>query len=145
MAADPPEAIDVVRNDEWFSAPHEVGAPLPGSGMTEQTPAGACENDTMANDADNPFDSIEGAQEYVHLLQAALDEALISIQQDIETMGDTPAGDRRLDALRLVNYKLGQLRQHLSAGSRLLNDLRTLRRLLLAERGQAPQAPTEGM
>ena len=80
----------------------------------------------MADEVDNPFDSIEGAQDYVHLLQAALDDAQRSVQQDIETMLDTPAADRRLDALRLVNYKLGQLRQHLSASSRLLNDLRTL-------------------
>jgi hypothetical protein len=97
----------------------------------------------MAHEAESPFESIEGAQDYIHLLQAALDEAQRSIELDITTMHDTPAADRRLDALRLVDYKLGQLRQHLTASSRLLNDLRTLRRLLLAEREQAPRDPSD--
>jgi hypothetical protein len=38
---------------------------------------------------------------------------------------------RRLDALRLVDYKLTQLEHHLMTAGRLLNDLRALRRLLL--------------
>jgi hypothetical protein len=99
----------------------------------------------MDNEAENPFETIEDAQQYVHLLQAALDEAQSSIQQDIVAMDDAHTGQRRLDALRLVDYKLAQLRQHLSAGSRLLNDLRSLRRLLLAEREKTPRAPTSGM
>ena len=42
--------------------------------------------------------------------------------------------ERRVDAFRLVSLKLNQLRQHLLASLVLLNDLRTLRRLLLGER-----------
>ena len=42
--------------------------------------------------------------------------------------------DRRLEALRLVQYKLEKLDAHLQSSSRILNDLRTLRRLLLEER-----------
>jgi hypothetical protein len=99
----------------------------------------------MAHETEGPFESIEGAQDYIHLLQAAVDEAQSSIQLDIVKLRDTRAADRQLDALRLVDYKLGQLRQHLAAGSRLLNDLRTLRRLLLAEREQTPRDPTEWM
>jgi hypothetical protein len=34
----------------------------------------------------------------------------------------------------LVNYKLDRLKYHLDNSRRLLNDLRTLRRLLLGER-----------
>ena len=41
---------------------------------------------------------------------------------------------RRLEALRLVSFKLDKLEQHVKSGRRLLNDLRTLRRLLLDER-----------
>ena len=41
---------------------------------------------------------------------------------------------RRLEALRLVNLKQQQLMQHMHASRKLLNDLRTLRRLLLGER-----------
>jgi len=42
-----------------------------------------------------------------------------------------------LQALRLVLYKLEKLEQHIRASRRLLNDLRTLRRLLLDERADA--------
>jgi len=44
-----------------------------------------------------------------------------------------------LEALRLVSFKLDKLEQHVKNSCRLLNDLRTLRRLLLDERG--PSAP----
>ena len=84
-----------------------------------------------------PFDSIEGAQEYVALLAEALEEAAAAIEQDTETNGEGPGAERRLQALRIVSYKLSQLRGHLSASRRILNDLRTLRRLLLDERGAA--------
>jgi hypothetical protein len=41
---------------------------------------------------------------------------------------------RRVEALRLVLYKLDKLEHHITASRRLLNDLRSLRRLLLQER-----------
>ena len=81
-----------------------------------------------------PFDSIEGAQEYVELLREALEVACTAIQDDQAEALEAKGADRRVEALRLVDYKLQQLRGHLSAASRILNDLRTLRRLLLAER-----------
>ena len=80
-----------------------------------------------------PFDSIESAHEYVRLLTSQLDEVQASIAEDVaEATRD--GAERRLDALRLVDYKLGQLKYHLSSGCRILNDLRALRRLLLGER-----------
>lgn len=81
----------------------------------------------------SPFHSLESAQEYISLLGTAVDDAIRDIQQDIEAAGTGHAG-RRLEALRLVNYKLGRLRHQVSGTGRLLNDLRTLRRLLLGER-----------
>jgi hypothetical protein len=81
-----------------------------------------------------PFDSIEGAHEYVRLLAEAAQEAQHTIQQDIAAASQVKGAERRLDALRLVSYKLSQLRDHIGATSRLLNDLRTLRRLLAGER-----------
>jgi hypothetical protein len=59
------------------------------------------------------------------------------IQGDI-TVADEEGAARRLDALRLVHYKLKQLNDHLGAGSRLLNDLRALRRLLTGD-GREPR------
>jgi hypothetical protein len=46
---------------------------------------------------------------------------------------------RRTEALRLVLYKLQKLEEHVQASGRLLNDLRTLRRLLLQERVKKPR------
>ena len=43
------------------------------------------------------------------------------------------------EALQLVSYNLAKLTLHITTSRRILNDLRTLRRLLLAERqGEGP-------
>ncbi len=80
--------------------------------------------------ADTPFDSIESAHEYVSLLgtQVAVVEADIAVEI---ALAANEGAARRVDALRIVDYKVKQLRQHLIASSRILNDLRALRRLLL--------------
>jgi hypothetical protein len=84
---------------------------------------------------ENPFDSIESAHQYISLLAQTVREVGGSIRTDIaEAAGD---GTRRVDALRLVDYKLTQLEAHLVSSGRLLNDLRALRRILLSERGQS--------
>jgi hypothetical protein len=79
------------------------------------------------------FDSIEEAQEYIRLLREVVTETRESVRHD---MAEPAGGDsrRRRDALMLVDYKLEQLHQHLATSSRLLNDLRTLRRALYGER-----------
>jgi hypothetical protein len=82
---------------------------------------------------ETPFDSVESAQEYVRLLLEAMVEARQEIEGDVTTAIESKL-ERRLQALRLVQHKLDKLEQHLKATSRLLNDLRTLRRLLLDER-----------
>lgn len=87
----------------------------------------------MATGASAPFESIESAQEYVGLLCEAVDDAAVTIQQEMDSPS-AKAEPRHLDALRLVDYKLHTLRQHLVVSRRLLTDLRTLRRFLLDER-----------
>lgn len=79
------------------------------------------------------FDTIESAQEFLGLLREAVDESKLTTESDIKQ-----EEGRNLDALRLVLYKLEKLEQHLKASGRLLNDLRTLRRLLLEERVSLP-------
>jgi len=81
------------------------------------------------------FDTIESAQEFLGLLREAVDEAKLSAQADILSEAEAMA-PRRLDALRLVVYKLDKLEHHMKVSGRLLNDLRTLRRLLLDERAE---------
>lgn len=92
----------------------------------------------MAYQVETPFDNIEGAQEYLALLTQAVDEARQNADADI--LGEGESKSRRLDALRLVVYKLEKLEQHIKLSRRLLNDLRSLRRLLLDERAVAAMA-----
>src|SRR5262245_42184000 len=101
----------------------------------------------MTYEPETPFDSIEGAQEYVGLLSEAMEEARAAIEQDIVLARGEDA-PRRLEALLLVSRKLDRLRLHLVASRCVLNDLRTLRRLLLNERAgklgtRSPAAPEE--
>ena len=93
----------------------------------------------MDDDTSKPFESLESAHEYVGLLREVLDEAYIAILDDTAAAQEIGAA-RRVEALRLVEHKLGLLRAHLLDSLILLNDLRTLRRLLLAERGKQPQS-----
>lgn len=87
----------------------------------------------MTDKRETPFDSIEGAQEYMSLLAESLEDAVAAIKDDTAAAERTTGAERRLEALRIVNYKLNQLREHLAASRRILNDLRTLRRLLLGD------------
>ena len=93
----------------------------------------------MSAKSANPFTNVESAYEYVSLLREALNEAQASVQEELAA-GGTEAPNRREDALRLIKFKLDKLEGHITASRRILNDLRTLRRMLLGER-QTPQFP----
>jgi hypothetical protein len=87
----------------------------------------------MSDPTITPFDSVENAQDYVKLLIEAVAEAKREIESDADAATESKS-ERRTEALRLVQHKLEKLEQHLKTSGRLLNDLRTLRRLLLEER-----------
>jgi hypothetical protein len=95
----------------------------------------------MPYEPETPFDSIEGALEYVTLLSESVDEAREDIASELAEARGEKGAERRADALQLVAYKLDRLAEHARSSRRLLNDLRTLRRLLLDERrqGASPQ------
>lgn len=84
-------------------------------------------------ECETPFDTIEGSHEYVALLAEALEEARRDVEAEI-ALALADGADRRKEALQLVAYNLAKLGLHITASRRILNDLRTLRRLLLAER-----------
>jgi hypothetical protein len=84
--------------------------------------------------AETPFDSIEGSHEYVRMLAEAVDEARRDVEDEVAA-AERDRADRRKEALLLVSYNLAKLNLHITSSRRILNDLRTLRRLLLAERG----------
>jgi hypothetical protein len=101
----------------------------------------------MSYQAETPFDNIEGSHEYVAMLAEALEEARRDVESDIAA-ADRDGAERRKEALLLVSYNLAKLNLHITTSRRILNDLRTLRRLLLAERGlpatQEVESPAGG-
>jgi flagellar biosynthesis chaperone FliJ len=80
-----------------------------------------------------PFDSVENAHQYIQLLAEAIAEAKSEIATDLD-LATKAKLERRVQAMQIVQFKLDKLEQHLRTSSRLLNDLRSLRRLLLEER-----------
>jgi hypothetical protein len=87
----------------------------------------------MDYQAETPFDSIEGSHEYVAMLAEALDEARRDVESEVAA-ADRDGAERRKQGLLLVSYNLAKLNLHITTSRRILNDLRSLRRLLLAER-----------
>lgn len=92
----------------------------------------------MSPNCGSPFDSIESAHDFVILLSQTVMETKREIDTDIqrESNGNT---NRRLEALRIASYSLERLEAHLNRSRRILNDLRTLRRLLFQERTSSAQ------
>ena len=79
------------------------------------------------------FDSIESAHEFVALVSKVALETKCDIDADIQREMN-PAASRRVEALQIVANKLGTLELHLTQTRRILNDLRSLHRLLFGER-----------
>jgi len=82
---------------------------------------------------ETPFDNIESAQQFVELLIEAIEESRRDVDADI-SRAESNRLERQKQALQLVSNKLVKLSQHMTTSLRILNDLRTLRRLLLEER-----------
>ena len=79
------------------------------------------------------FDSIESAQDFMSLLVSTILESVRSLEEDRKAAlieGD----QRRVQAIDMALYKLRLLDGHVHKSLRILNDLRSLRRLLLQER-----------
>ena len=92
----------------------------------------------MSYRPETPFDSIEGAHQYIELLLESLEEAKRDVEADIKVAGGNRV-ERRKEALHLIAHKLERLEFHITRSRRILNDLRTLRRLLLEERQGTPE------
>jgi hypothetical protein len=85
------------------------------------------------NESETPFDSIEGSYEYVDMLAEAIQEARHDVEAEV-VLAEAERADRRKQGLLLVSYNLAKLEGHITSSRRILNDLRTLRRVLLSER-----------
>jgi hypothetical protein len=88
----------------------------------------------------SPFDSIEDAHEYLTLLAQTVFETKLEIEGDVQRESGA-SFPRRAEALKLALYTLNKLEFHMNRSRRVLNDLRTLRRLLFEERTVSVAAP----
>jgi hypothetical protein len=85
------------------------------------------------SESETPFDSIEGSYQYVDMLAEAIEEARREVEEEV-ALAEQESADRRKQGLLLVSYNLAKLESHITTSRRILNDLRTLRRVLLSER-----------
>ena len=93
---------------------------------------------------ETPFDSIEGAHQYIELLFETVKDVQKDVEADLKAAAHSRV-ERREAALRIVAHKLERLQFHTARSRRLLNDLRMLRRLLLEERRAAEQLKKSGV
>jgi phospholipid N-methyltransferase len=79
------------------------------------------------------FDSIESAQDFMKILA----ETILDSMKDLNADQQAAAQDgepRRAQAIELAIFKLKTLNCHIHKSRIILNDLRTVRRLILNER-----------
>jgi hypothetical protein len=93
----------------------------------------------MKRQAEQPFDSIESAYDFFRILSEAVAEARRELEGHIQGESSSQSS-RRLDALRIASYSVGKLELHIHHSRRILNDLRSLRRLLFEERAASKAA-----
>jgi hypothetical protein len=86
-----------------------------------------------ARDMSPCFDSIESAQDFMQILAETILEAMTDLNsQRQEALRD--GENRRAQAIELAMFKLKMLSCYVFKSRRMLNDLRTIRRLILNER-----------
>ncbi len=94
----------------------------------------------MSRQCLSPFESIESAHEFLVLLRETAADAKQTIGAELQDEKSLP--ERRVDTLRIVLYNIDRLDFHLGKGIRILNDLRSLQRLLLQPAAGAELAAT---
>jgi hypothetical protein len=87
----------------------------------------------MSQSSQTPFDTIESAQDFIRVLAETISEARQDIETDLARELQLPVS-RRTRALQIAFYNLDKLEKQMMRSRRILNDLRSLRRLLFAER-----------
>jgi len=91
----------------------------------------------MQRQSEQPFESIESAYDFFRVLSEAVADAKRDIEALIQAQTQRESStksSRNLDALRVVHYNVEKLEFHINCNRRILNDLRSLRRLLFEER-----------
>ena len=79
------------------------------------------------------FDSIESAQDYMRVLAETIIESMKDLNHD-QQAALRDGQPRQAQAIELAVFKLKKLGCHVHKSRIILNDLRTVRRLILNER-----------
>lgn len=93
----------------------------------------------MSYEIEEPFDSIESAQEFMKILAETVLETMKDLKRE-QQLAERDGLDRRARAIGLAQFKLKVLGCYVHKSRRALNDLRTIRRLILSERLTAQDA-----
>jgi hypothetical protein len=81
----------------------------------------------IADDAVQPFETIESAHEFMVVLESVIAEA----QGELQALLADASDERRTEAIRLALFKISQLEAHTRKSRRILNDLGLVRSLLV--------------
>ena len=96
-----------------------------------------------ADEMEQCFDSIESVQDFMRILAETILEAKKDLDRDHQA-AIKDGEERRATAIELALYQLKMLGVHVHKSRRTLNDLRTIRRLILNERQPVEQAVAAG-
>ena len=87
----------------------------------------------MNSTVEQPFESIESAYDFMNVLAQMIMEAITDLHQDHQA-AVRGGQDRRARAIELALFKAKTLNCYVHKSRRTLNDLRTIRRLIMNER-----------
>jgi hypothetical protein len=85
------------------------------------------------NDLDQPFDSIESAQDFMSVLAETILDGMKELKREHQR-ALLDGQERRARGIELAMFKLKMLTCYVHKSRRALNDLRMLRRLIASER-----------
>ncbi len=83
----------------------------------------------MTDVAEEPFQSIESAHDFMLVLENVIVDAQGELQRMLDDANSASDG-RRTEAVRLALFKISQLEIHTRKSRRILNDLGLIRSLL---------------
>lgn len=92
-----------------------------------------------ADEIEQPFDSIESAQDFMGILGETILDAMKDLRREHARALDD-GEERRMRAIEIAQFKLKMLGCYVLKSRIALNDLRTIRRLILSERQPAVRA-----
>jgi|SRR4051812_28401603 hypothetical protein len=92
-----------------------------------------------SSEVENPFETIESAREFIAMFSEMISEAKLEVEEHLQQELGAES-ERSRDALRIAHYNLVKLEAHMNSSRRIVNHLRSLRKLLFNERPSVVQS-----